>query len=130
MRSGGGLEPTVRSVRVSAPGVGTGGDAGVDGGDEEWLEIVGGFDVEGGILFVAARQSLPFEGAGCTGGDGVEQALEFGLGRCGDTVDTGRFVIERTGAVEEAHVQVRVEVQRRAEALDEGVTQASRQPPR
>ena len=37
-------------------------------------------------------------GAGDTGGDGVEQALEFGLGRCGDAVEPGRFVIERVGA--------------------------------
>ena len=103
-----------------APGVGAGGDAVVDGGAEELLEPVGGFEVEGGVLFVADQQSLPFEGAGDTGGDGVEQALEFGLGRCGDAVQTGRFVIERVGAVDEEHVQVRVEVQRGAEALDEG----------
>ena len=103
-----------------APGVGAGGDVVVDGGAEELLETVGGFEVEGGVLFVADQQSLPFEGAGDTGGDGVEQALEFGLGRCGDAVETGRFVIERVGAVDEEHVQVGVEVQRRAEALDEG----------
>ena len=63
---------------------------------------------------------MAFEGAGCAGGDGVEQALEFGLGRCGDAVETGRFVIERVGAADEEHVQVGVEIQRRAEALDEG----------
>ena len=73
-----------------APGVGAGGDVVVDGGGEELLETVGGFEVEGGVLFVADQQSLPFEGAGDTGGDGVEQALEFGLGRCGDAVETGR----------------------------------------
>ena len=33
---------------------------------------------------------------------------------------TGCFVIERVGAVEEEHVEVRVEVQRRSEALNEG----------
>ena len=61
---------------------GAGGDAVVHGGAEELLEIVGGLEVEGGGLFVAGQQSLPFEGAGCAGGDGVEQALELGLGRC------------------------------------------------
>ena len=96
-----------------APGVGAGGDAVVDGGAEELLEPVVGFEVEGGVLVVAEQQSLPFEGAGDTGGDGVEQALEFGLGRCGDAVQTGRFVIERVGAVDEEHVQVRVERQPR-----------------
>ena len=107
--SGGGLESTVRSVRaLRAPGVGAGGDAVVHGGAEELPEIVGGLDVEGGGLFVAARQPLPFEGAGDTGGDGMEQAPEFGLGWCGDAVETGRFVIERVGAVDEEHVQVRV----------------------
>ena len=90
------------------------------GGAEELLEPVGGLEVEGGGLFVAEQQSLLFEGAGCAGGDGAEQALELGLGRCGDAVETGRFVIERVGAVEEEHVQVRVEVERGAEALDEG----------
>ena len=38
----------------------------------------------------------------------MEQALEFGLGRCGDAVETGRFVIERVGAIDEEHVQVGV----------------------
>ena len=33
-----------------------------------------------GGLVIAGQQSLPFEGAGDTGGDGVEQALELGLG--------------------------------------------------
>ena len=92
----------------------------MDGGAEELFEIVGGLDVEGGILFVAGQQPLLLQGAGDTGGDGVEQGLEFGLGRSGDVVETGRFVIERVGAVDEVHVQVGVEVQRRAEALDEG----------
>ena len=50
----------------------------------------------------------------------MEQALEFGLGRCGDAVETGRFIIERVGAVDEEHVQVGVEIQCRGEALDEG----------
>ena len=59
---------------------------------------------------------LPESGAG----DGVEQALEFGLGRCSDAVDTGRFVFERVGAVDEEHLQMDVEVRRRAESLDEG----------
>ena len=36
-----------------APGVGAGGDAVVDGGAEEWLESVVGFEVEGGGLVVA-----------------------------------------------------------------------------
>ena len=45
---------------------------------------------------------------GDAGGDGVEQALEFGLGRCGDVVETGLFVIERVGAIDEEHVQVDV----------------------
>ena len=49
-----------------APGVGAGGDAVVDGSAEELLETVGGFEVEGGVLFVADQQSLPFEGAGDT----------------------------------------------------------------
>ena len=69
---------------------------------------------------VVSGEPLLLQGAGDPGGDGVEQALEFGLGRSGDTVDTGRFVIERVGAVDEEHVQMGVEVQRRAEALDEG----------
>ena len=108
--------------RGLAPGVGAGGDAVVDSGAEELLEIVGGLDVEGGGLFVAAQQPLPFKGVGCAGGDGVEheQALELGLDRCGDAVEPGCFVIERVGAVEEEHVQVRVEVERGSEALDEG----------
>ena len=47
-----------------APGVGAGGNAVVDGGAEELLETVGGFEVKGGIVFVAEQQPLPFEGAG------------------------------------------------------------------
>ena len=54
-----------------APGVGAGGDAVVDGGAEELLEPVVGFEVERGVLVVAEQQSLPFEGAGCAGGDGM-----------------------------------------------------------
>ena len=54
------------------------------------------------------ERPLPFHGAGDAGGDGVEQALEFGLGRCGDVVETGLFVIERAGAIDEEHVQVDV----------------------
>ena len=46
-----------------APGVGAGGDAVVDGGAEELLESVVGFEVEGGGLVVANQQSLAFEGA-------------------------------------------------------------------
>ena len=103
-----------------APGVGAGGDAVVDGGAEELLESVVGFEVEGGGIVIASQQPLLYQGAGDTGGNGVEQALELGLGRSGDAVEPGRFVIERVGAVEEEHVEVRVEVQRRAEALDEG----------
>ena len=72
-----------------APGEGAGGDAVVDGGAEELLEIVGGLDVEGGGLFIAQQQSLLFQGAGCAGGDSMEQTLELGLGRCGDAVERG-----------------------------------------
>ena len=43
-----------------APGVGAGGDAVVDGGAEELLETVVGFEVEGGGLVVADQQSLAF----------------------------------------------------------------------
>ena len=60
--------------------MGAGGDAVVDGGAEELLEIVGGLDVEGGGIVIAQQQSLLLQGAGDTGGDGVEQALELGLG--------------------------------------------------
>ena len=103
-----------------APGVGAGGDAVVDGGAEEVLETVGGFEVEGGGLVVADQQSLPFEGAGDAGGDGVEQVLEFGLCRGAATVQAGPFIVERVDTIDEEHVQVIVQVQRRAEALDEG----------
>ena len=103
-----------------APGVVAGGDAVVDGGAEELLESVVGFEVEGGGLVVANQQSLPFEGAGDAGGDGVEQALEFRLGRGAATVQAGPFIVERVDAIDEEHVQVDVEVQRRAESLDEG----------
>ena len=77
-----------------------------------------GAAVRGGILpinrvvvirtVIAQQRPLPFHGAGDAGGDGVEQALEFGLGRCGDVVETGLFVIERVGAIDEEHVQVDV----------------------
>ena len=40
-----------------APGVVAGGDAVVDGGAEELLESVVGFEVEGGGLVVANQQS-------------------------------------------------------------------------
>ena len=63
----------------------------------------------------ALRETSVIIAALDTGGDGVEQALELGLGRCGDAVETGRVVIERVGAVDEEHVQMGVEVQRRAE---------------
>ena len=43
-----------------APGVGAGGDAVADGGTEELLESVGGFEVEGGGLVVANQQTLPY----------------------------------------------------------------------
>ena len=92
-----------------APGVGAGGDAVVHGGAEELLESVGGFEVEGGGLVVADQQSLPFEGAGDAGGDGVEQALEFRLGRGAATVQAGPFLVERVDAVDEEHVQLDVE---------------------
>ena len=73
-----------------APGVGAGGDAVVDGGAEELFETVGGFDVEGRGLVGAGQQPLLFQSAGDTGGDGVEQALEFGLCRCGDAASRAR----------------------------------------
>ena len=60
------------------------------------------------------------EGAGDADGDGVEQALEFGLCRGAATVQAGPFIVERVDAIDEEHMQVDVEVQRRAEALDEG----------
>ena len=103
-----------------APGVGAGGDAVVDGGAEELLETVGGFEVEGGGVVVTEQQSLFLEGAGDADGDGVEQALEFGLCRGAATVQAGPFIVERVDAIDEEHVQVDVEVQRRAESLDEG----------
>ena len=71
-----------------APGVGAGGDAVVDGGAEELLETVGGFEVEGRVVFVTEQQSLPFEGAGDASGDGAQQALEFGAGRGGRIGET------------------------------------------
>ena len=103
-----------------APGMRADGDAVVHGSAEELFESVGGFEVEGRGLVVADQQSLFFEGAGDAGSDGVEQALELGLGRGGGTVKAGPLGFERIGAVDEEHVQVDVEVQRRAEALDEG----------
>ena len=89
-----------------APGVGAGGDAVVDGGGEECVGIVGGLDVENAARVIAQQQPLPFQGAGGAGGDGVEQALEFGVRWCPDAVETGRFVFERVGAVDEEHVQM------------------------
>ena len=94
-----------------APGVGAGGDAVVDGGAEELLETVVGFEVERGGLVVADQQSLAFEGAADAGGDGAQQALEFGLCRGAATVQAGPFVVERVDAVDEEHVQVDVERQ-------------------
>ena len=94
-----------------ASGVRADGDAVVDGGAEELLETVGGFEVEGGGLVVTEQQSLLLEGAGDAGGDGVEQALEFRLGRGGDTVEAGPFIFERVDAVDDEHVQVDVERQ-------------------
>ena len=35
------------------------------------------------------------------GGDGAEQALEFGSRRCDDAVETRLFVFERTGTIDE-----------------------------
>ena len=101
-----------------APGVGAGGDAVVHGGAEELLESVVGFEVEGGGLVVADQQSLPFEDAGDAGGDGAQQALEFRPGRGAATVQAGPLLVERVDAVDEEHVQV--DVERRAESLDEG----------
>ena len=66
-----------------ASGVGTGGDAVVDGGAEELLETVGRFEVEGRVFFVTDQQSPPFESAGDPSGDGTQQALEFRSGRGG-----------------------------------------------
>ena len=57
---------------ILSPGVWADGDVVVDGGAEEVREPIVGFEVEGGGLVVAGQQSLPFEGAGDTGGDGVE----------------------------------------------------------
>ena len=88
-----------------ASGVRADGDAVVDGGAEELLESVCGFEVEGGGLVVTEQQSLLLEGAGDAGGDGVEQALEFRLGRGGDTVEAGPFIFERVDAVDDEHVQ-------------------------
>ena len=79
-----------------ASGVGTGDDSVANGSVEELLETVVGFEVERGVLVVTDQQSLPFEGEGDTGGDGVEQALEFGLGRCGDAVETVRCRAKRS----------------------------------
>ena len=42
-----------------APGVGADGDAVMDGGAEELLETVGGFEVEGRGVVVTEQQSLP-----------------------------------------------------------------------
>ena len=81
-----------------APGVGAGGDAVVDGGGEECVEIVGGLDVENGARVIAQQQPLPFQGAGDADGDGVEQALEFGLCRGAATVQAGPFIVERVDA--------------------------------
>ena len=96
-----------------APGVGADGDAVVDGGAEELLETVVGFEVEGGVLVVADQQSLPFEGADDAGGDGAQQALEFRLGRGGATVQAGPFLVEPVDAIHQEHVQVDVERQPR-----------------
>ena len=71
-------------------------------------------------LVIAQQQPLVFQGAGDAGGDGAEQTLEFGLRRCSDAVEAGLLVFERVGAIDEEHVQVDVEVQRRTDALDEG----------
>ena len=103
-----------------APGVRAGGDAVVDGGAEELLETVGGFEVEGGGVLVTEQQSLFLERAGDAGGDGAQQALGFRPGRGAATVQAGPFIVERVDAVDDEHVQVDVEIQRRAEALDEG----------
>ena len=62
---------------------------------------------------VAEQQSLLFQGASDASGDGVEQALEFRLGRGGDTVEAGPFIFERVDAVDDEHVQVDVERQPR-----------------
>ena len=103
-----------------APGVGAGGDAVVDGGGEECVGIVGGLDVENAARVIAQQQPLPFQGAGDAGGNDAQQALEFRPGRGGAAVEAGPFIVERVDAIDEEHMQVDVEVQRRAESLDEG----------
>ena len=50
----------------------------VDGGAEELLETVGGFEVEGGGRVIAQQQSPLFQGAGDADGDVVEIALKLG----------------------------------------------------
>ena len=50
----------------------------------------------------------------------MEQALKLYLRWCRAAVKAGAFVFESVGPVHEEHVQVNVEVQCRAEALDEG----------
>ena len=57
-----------------APGMGADCDAIVDGGAEESLETVVGFEVERGGFVVADQQPLPFERACDAGGDGAQQA--------------------------------------------------------
>ena len=78
--SGGGLEPTVRSVRALRPAWGPVAMRSWTAAPRSCSKSSAGSMVEGGGLVIAAQQSLLLQGAGDAGGDGVEQALEFGLG--------------------------------------------------
>ena len=79
------------------PGVGADGNAVVDGGDDDWPELVDGLKVEGVGLVVAQRQPLLFHGVTDTGGDTMEQALDATLRRCPDSAKTGVLLFERVG---------------------------------
>ncbi len=113
-----------------APGVGSDGDAVGNGSRLQVIEAGAGFQVQVGELRVGDQQAAAFQHPYDAAGEGIEQVIEFLTGGPAGAVKDGPLAAKSIGAVQEQHVQVDVEVERRAETLDQGDRRSARSPAR
>ncbi len=69
---------------------------------------------------VGNQQSAPFVHPHDAAAEGVQQVVQFLADRPAGAVESGSVTLKGIGPIEEQHVQVDVQVQGRAETLDQG----------
>ena len=84
------------------------------------IEAGTGLQVQMGMLRIGNQQSAAFQHAHDAAAEGIEKLVQLVVVGPAGAVEGGTPAAKDRGAVQEQHVQVGIQVQGRAEALDQG----------